>query len=120
MKNLFLDYTKWSSVRKAKDWLKNNNIEVEIRSLVSNTPTKDELISWIQKYNVDVKKFFNSNGKVYKENNLKDKIDSLSLEECCDMLSRDAMLIKRPIFINNDVILFGFKEKEWEENILKK
>ena len=120
LKNLFLDYARWTSVRKAKDWLKNNNIEVEIRPIVSNTPTKEELLSWIQKYNVDVKKFFNSNGKIYKENNLKDKIDDFSIDECCDMLSKEPMLIKRPIFMNDEVILFGFKQKEWEENLLKK
>ena len=120
MKGLFLDYSKWTSVRKAKDWLKNNNIEVDFRSLVSDTPSKDEIKAWIQKYDVDVKKFFNVNGKIYKENNLKDKIDSLSIDECCDMLSKEGMLIKRPIYMDYKVILFGFKQKEWEEFLLKK
>lgn len=120
MKGLFLDYSKWTSVRKAKDWLKNNNIEVEFRSLISDTPTKDEILSWVSKYNADIKKFFNSNGKIFKENNLKDKIKELSLDECADMLSHEGMLIKRPIYMDDNTILFGFKEKEWEDNILKK
>lgn len=119
MKGLFLDYSKWTSVRKAKDWLKNNNIEVEFRSLVSDTPSKDEIKNWVNKYNADIKKFFNVNGKVYKEKNLKETIDTLSLDECCEMLSQDGMLIKRPIFLGEDYILFGFNEKQWSESILK-
>ena len=120
IKGLFLDYSKWTSVRKAKDWLVKNNIDVEFRSLISNTPTKDEILSWVLKYKADINKFFNVNGKIFKENNLKEKINELSLEECADMLSKEGMLIKRPIYMGEDFILFGFKEKEWESYILKK
>ena len=120
MKPLFLDYSKWTSVRKAKDWLNKNNIDVEFRSLTSQTPTSDEIKSWVIRYNADIKKFFNVNGKIFKENNLKDRIDSMTLEECADLLSQNGMLIKRPIYMDGLSILFGFKEKEWEEKILKK
>nr|WP_083832983.1 ArsC/Spx/MgsR family protein [Candidatus Arthromitus sp. SFB-rat-Yit] len=95
-------------------------MEVDFRSLISNTPTKDEILGWVSKYNVDINKFFNVNGKIFKENKLKDKINDLSLEERANMLSEEGMLIKRPIYIGEDFILFGFKEQEWESNILKK
>ncbi len=36
------------------------------------------------------------------------------------MLSKEGMLIKRPIYMDDKVILFGFKQKEWEEFLLKK
>lgn len=65
-------------------------------------------------------KFFNVNGVIYKTNNLKDKINDLSLDECCEMLSKEGMLIKRPIYMDEDIILFGFKQNEWENSILKK
>lgn len=107
-------------MRKAKDWLKENNVEVDFRSLISDTPTKEEIISWVEKYNVDIKKFFNVNGKIFKENNLKDKIKEMSLEECAEMLSKEGMLIKRPIYMDHNSILFGFKQKEWEDSILNK
>ncbi len=88
--------------------------------MISSTPTEDEIRSWVFKYDVDVRKFFNVNGRVFKENNLRDKIDTMSVEECCRILSQDWMLIKRPIYMDETNILFGFKQKEWEENILKK
>lgn len=119
MNRLFLDYSKWTSVRKAKDWLNNNGIEVEFRSITSNTPTRDEIKNWVNKYNVDIKNFFNVNGKIFKENNLKDKLPNLSLDECCEMLSKEAMLIKRPIYMDDNCVLFGFKESIWEESVKK-
>ena len=33
------------------------------------------------------------------------------------MLATDGMLVKRPILINGDKVLTGFKEAEWEEII---
>lgn len=44
----------------------------------------------------------------------------MSLEECAEMLSGEGMLIKRPIYIDDNTILFGFKQKEWEDCILNK
>lgn len=120
MKRLFLDYSKWTSVRKAKAWLKDNNIEVEFRSLISDTPTKEEIKNWAEKFNVSIEKFFNVNGVIFKTNNLKEKIKDMSLDECCEMLSQEGMLIKRPIYIDDNVILFGFKQKEWEESLMRK
>ena len=28
------------------------------------------------------------------------------------------MLVKRPLLVGDDLVLVGFKEKEWEENLL--
>ncbi len=69
---------------------------------------------------MDIKKFFNSNGKIFKEEGLKDKIPSMSEEDCAEMLSKEGMLIKRPIYMDDKSILFGFKVKEWEEALLGK
>ena len=35
-------------------------------------------------------------------------------EEIFDLLSTDGMLVKRPILIDGDKVLVGFKEEEWE------
>ena len=29
------------------------------------------------------------------------------------------MLVKRPLIINDDIVLVGFKEEEWKEKLLK-
>lgn len=115
MKNLFIEYPKCSTCQKAKKWLDENNIEYVDRNIVTETPTKDELKKWIPKSGLDVIKFFNTSGMKYRELNIKEKIKDMSEDEIYELLASDGMLIKRPLFISDTLILKGFKEKEWEQ-----
>lgn len=67
---------------------------------------------------LELKKFFNTNGKLYKENNLKERWDSLSEEELLEILESDGMLHKRPVLIAQYYVLVGFRVKEWEEKLI--
>lgn len=115
MKNLFIEYPKCSTCQKAKKWLDENNIEYVDRNIETETPTKDELKKWIPKSGLDVRKFFNTSGMKYRELNIKEKIKDMSEDEIYELLASDGMLIKRPLFISDTLILKGFKEKEWEQ-----
>ena len=115
MKNLFIEYPKCSTCQKAKKWLDENNIEYVDRNIVTETPTKDELKKWIPKSGLDVRKLFNTSGMKYRQLNIKEKIKAMSEDEIYELLASDGMLIKRPLFISNTLILKGFKEKEWEQ-----
>ncbi len=115
MKNLFIEYPKCSTCQKAKRWLDENNIDYIDRNIIAETPSKEELKEWINKSEIDVKKFFNTSGIKYRELNIKEKIKNMSEDEIYELLSSDGMLIKRPLFISDKKILKGFKEKEWEE-----
>ena len=84
---------------------------------MENNPTKEELALWIKKSGLDIKKFFNTSGKLYKEMGLKDKLKDMSHEEKIDLLSTNGMLVKRPILIKDDVVLVGFKEDQYRELI---
>lgn len=50
---------------------------------------------------------------VYKELNLKDKIDNLSFEEKLSLLASNGKLVKRPILIFKDKVLIGYVKKEY-------
>ena len=115
MKSLFIEYPKCSTCQKAKKWLDENKIEYVDRNIVTETPTKDELKKWITKSGLDVRKFFNTSGMKYRELNIKEKIKDMSEDEIYELLASDGMLIKRPLFISDTLILKGFKEKEWEQ-----
>ena len=115
MKNLFIEYPKCSTCQKAKKWLDENKIEYVDRNIVTETPIKDELKKWITKSGLDVRKFFNTSGMKYRELNIKEKIKDMSEDEIYELLASDGMLIKRPLFISDTLILKGFKEKEWEQ-----
>ena len=114
MKNLFIEYSKCSTCKKAKKWLEDNKIEFEDRHIIENNPTEDELKDWIRKSEKEIKKWFNTSGLKYKELNLKDKLSNMTDEEKIKTLASDGILVKRPIFISQKGILIGFKEEEWK------
>ena len=119
MKNLFIEYPKCSTCQRAKKWLESHKIEFIDRHIVENNPTEEELSKWIKQSNKDIKKWFNTSGMKYKELNLREKLPQMSDEEKLELLSANGMLIKRPIFVSGKTILLGFKQKEWEDNLLK-
>lgn len=115
MKNLLIWYPKCSTCQKAKKWLQDHKIDFEERHIVEETPTKEELKEWIQQSKLESRKFFNTSGLKYKELNLKEKLPVMTEEEKIELLASNGMLIKRPLFIHNQKVLVGFKEKEWGE-----
>ncbi len=114
---LFLQYPKCSTCKKAEKWLKDHNIEYTNRNIKEENPSYDELKEWQEKSGLDIKKFFNTNGNLYKEMNLKEKLPNMKLEEKLALLATDGMLVKRPIIVDGDTVLTGFKETEWEETL---
>lgn len=67
---------------------------------------------------MDKKKFVNTNGKKYKELGLKDSIDAMSDLELFELISGDGMLVKRPVLVGDDFVLIGFKQSDWEAQLL--
>lgn len=90
----------------------------EERDIKEDRPTKKELTKWYKKSGFPLKKFFNTNGMLYKEMELKDKLTNMSEDEQLELLASDGMLVKRPILITDSAILLGFKESEYKEALL--
>ncbi len=110
-----LCYPKCGTCRKALKWLDDNGLKYEYRHIVEDNPSKEELKDWYEKSGLELKKFFNTSGLKYKELNLKDRIPQMTEDEIFELLSTDGMLVKRPILIDGDKVLVGFKEPEWEK-----
>lgn len=114
MKNLFIEYPKCSTCKKAKKWLEENEVEFEDRNIVEDAPTVKELSEWIGRSGLEIRKWFNTSGLKYKELNLKEKLDKMSDKEKIELLASDGMLIKRPVFVNDEYVFVGYKE-EWRK-----
>ncbi len=114
---LFLQYPKCTTCKNAKKWLDENNVSYEDRDIKLNNPSYDELKEFYEKSGLDIKKFFNTSGMLYKEMNLKDKLADMTVEEKLQLLATDGMLVKRPLVVKGDLVLTGFKETEWEEKL---
>ena len=114
---LFIEYPKCSTCQKAKKWLDAHNITYTDRHIVENNPTYEELREWYKRSGLPLKKFFNTSGLVYKEMQLKDKLAAMSEEEQLKLLATNGMLVKRPLIVDEEIVLTGFKEAEWAEKL---
>ena len=114
MSVLFLEYPKCSTCKRAKAWLTENGVAFDDRHIVGDNPTAEELKAWWEKSGLPLKKFFNTSGLVYKEQNLKERLPDMSEEEQLALLATNGMLVKCPLVIGEDFVLIGFKEAEWE------
>lgn len=112
---LLLWYPKCSTCQKAKKWLDDHGISYEARDIKEANPSAEELTKWYEKSGLDIKKFFNTSGLLYKSMNLKEKLTEMSEKEKLELLATDGMLVKRPLLIAQDRVLTGFKESVWEE-----
>ena len=94
-----------------------NCVDFEDRDIVLNNPTEEELGKWIKLSGLEIKKFFNTSGVLYREMNLKDKLKDMSQEEMIKLLASDGKLVKRPLLITEEKVLVGFKEETYKEII---
>ena len=114
MRNIFIEYPKCSTCKKAKKWLEENNIEFIDRNIVEETPTVQELNAWFKESGQEMKKWFNTSGLKYKELNLKEKLSTMTKKEQIELLASDGMLIKRPLLVSDKGIFIGFREENWK------
>ena len=110
---VFLEYPPCSTCKKAKKWLDDQGIAYSARHIKEQNPSYEELKAWYEKSGLPLKKFFNTSGLVYKNLGLKDKLSTMTEEEQLRLLASDGMLVKRPMIVEENFVLTGFKEAEW-------
>ncbi|MDO4975730.1 MAG: arsenate reductase family protein [Eubacteriales bacterium] len=115
---LVLCYPKCSTCKKALKWLDEHGVAYDNRHIAQENPSAEELKEWHKKSGLPLKKFFNTSGMIYRENNIKDKLPNMTEEEQYELLASNGMLVKRPMVIGDDFVLVGFKEKDYEEKLL--
>lgn len=111
----FYAYPKCGTCRKAKKWLEENNVNFNEIHIVDNPPSKQELKELYEKSGLELKKFFNTSGKRYRELGLKDKLKDMTEDEMLELLASDGMLIKRPIVTDGKKVTVGFREETFAE-----
>ncbi|TYR80043.1 arsenate reductase family protein [Priestia megaterium] len=114
MSILFYSYPKCGTCRKAKKWLDDQNVSYEEIHIVESPPTKEQLASYYQNSGIELKKFFNTSGKKYRELGLKDQVNTANEAELLAILASDGMLIKRPLVTDGQHVTVGFNEKQFE------
>lgn len=115
---LFICYPRCTTCQKARKWLDDHQIRYEFRDIKEARPTREELVAWQAKSNLPLKRFFNTSGQLYRENDLAARLPKMTEAEQFDLLSSDGMLVKRPILLNDDFVLVGFREEDWAERLI--
>ncbi|CAH1221695.1 Regulatory protein MgsR [Paenibacillus plantiphilus] len=114
MKKLTIyEYPKCGTCRSAVKSLKSKGYELESHNVFETAPSVETLTSIIERSGLEIKKFFNTSGEVYKEMNLKDKLPGMSDSEKIALLASNGRLIKRPVVTDGSTVTVGYKEDEY-------
>lgn len=113
-----LCYSKCSTCQKALKWLDAQGVAYDLRDIKTENPGEAELRAWHAKSGLPLKRFFNTSGMQYRALALKDRLPAMSEQEQFALLASDGMLVKRPLLIDGDTVLVGFRQPEWEQHLL--
>src|SRR5690625_3734261 len=98
----FYHYPNCNSCRKAKKWLEENNIEYIDKHIVKETPTKEDILPFFRLSKEKPRRFFNTSGKAYREQNTKAKIKDATEGEIATYLASTGMLMGRPMITDGN------------------
>ena len=112
---LLLCYPKCSTCMKAKKHLNQLGVVFDERDISRENPTAAELKQWIVRSGLPVKKFFNTSGKLYQSLQLKDRLLQMSEADMIELLASDGMLVKRPLLIDQDRVLVGYRAEAYAQ-----
>ena len=115
---LLLHYPKCITCQNARKWLDVNGFSYNVRDIREENPTYDELKEWHIKSGLPLKRFFNTSGLIYKAMGLKDNLKNMTEDECLKLLSTNGMLLRRPILVEENRVLVGFKVGNWQKMML--
>lgn len=111
-------YKKCTTCKGVEKMLEEKGIKYDYRDIKEDNPSAAEIKKWHQKSGLDIKRFFNTSGQIYRNEGLKDKLPDMTDKEKYDLLATDGMLVKRPILITDeDEIYVGPDVKKYIENM---
>jgi len=100
------------TIKKARNWLKDNNIDYEFHNYKNQGVPEKELISWVKKLGWEI--ILNKRGTTWRKLDDKTK-DSVTEESAIKIMLDNPSIIKRPVLVKNDLLLVGFKADEYSQ-----
>lgn len=108
-------YDKCSTCRKAIQFLDEAGLAYERIPIREQPPTVAELKKMAGFLEGGSAKLFNTSGRDYREQSIKDKLSTLSDAQRFTVLHSNGNLVKRPFAIGNGVGTVGFRPDLWKE-----
>lgn len=95
--------------KKAFQWLDDNNVEYTFINTKEHAPTRDMIQDWVK--TLGSKPMRNTSGQSYRA--LGDAKQTWTDDQWIEAFSKDAMLLKRPLFVKDGTaVMVGFREKD--------
>ncbi|MCO5799753.1 MAG: Spx/MgsR family RNA polymerase-binding regulatory protein [Dolichospermum sp. OL03] len=95
--------------KKAFKWLQENGIDYEFINTKETPPTREMVQNWVTSLGYAAMR--NTSGQSYRA--LGDEKKNWIDEQWIEAFSKDAMLLKRPLFLKDGTaVLIGFKDKD--------
>lgn len=101
----FYQYPKCTTCKRAKKELDQLGLDYQAIDIKENPPQVSILRDLLENSDIKLKQLFNTSGNSYRQLGLKDKFDSLTVDQALELLAADGMLIKRPILVKDGKIL---------------
>ncbi|GAY72323.1 Spx/MgsR family RNA polymerase-binding regulatory protein [Lentilactobacillus kosonis] len=99
-----------ASSRKAREWLEDHNIEFQIRNMIKEPLTQNEIKQLFSLSENGSEDLVSTRAKKYSE--IKSTINDFTLSQLIDILVKHQELIKRPIITNGYMMQVGFSEED--------
>jgi regulatory protein spx len=115
---LFYTYPSCTSCRKAKMWLKQNNISFKERHLFKETPSVDELRELFKLTKAGTEDLLAKRSRSFKS--LDVDINDLSMNELLDLITENPRLLKRPLVTDGKQLIAGYSPGDMKKLCLKK
>lgn len=103
----------WSTCRKAKAWLSQNNIEFEYRNLIKDPLSEKEIKELADMAKLELSGLINKRSQVFK----KMAIDLTELDDngIVRLMGENPRIIIRPLLSDGQKVLQGFNEQDYVE-----
>ncbi|MFN6565705.1 Spx/MgsR family RNA polymerase-binding regulatory protein [Dendronalium sp. ChiSLP03b] len=94
--------------KKALTWLQHNKIDYEFINTKETSPDREQIQNWVN--SLGSASMRNTSGQSYRA--LGDEKKTWTDEQWIDAFTKDAMLLKRPVFVKDGTaVLVGFRDE---------
>lgn len=99
-----------ASCRKAKQWLKENNLPFVEKNIFTTLLKEDEIKYLLQRTENGTEDIISTRSKVFQEMNV--NLDDMGLNELVQFIRENPSIMKRPIILNEKSLVVGYDDDE--------
>ena len=101
-----------STVKKARDWLDQNQISYEFHDFKKQGISEEMIHEWLKHVSLD--ELINRSGMTYRKLSDEQKSQSNDLPKAIELMINQPSIVKRPILAIQQQLLLGFKETQYQ------